>query len=68
VYPLLNGGLIALLGTANRLLPTPAQLVEQPTHLALLQRNTEVLGDEGRHPLTGPDVALEPLGFGPLLQ
>ena len=64
LLPLLDGHLVALRRSRQKMLPTPPQLTQQPTDMVAVVVYTEGVGDELRHLPSCPDVTAEPMRFG----
>src|SRR5262249_60170133 len=63
--PARDGLLVALDGPLDRHLGGPAQLLEQPPHVALVVADAELLLDDGGDARAGPDLAAEAVGLRP---
>jgi hypothetical protein len=66
--PALDGGLVALPRAARRLLPAPAEAVQQAADMIAAVAHPEASPDQIGHPLRGPQGRRKAVGFGPLDQ
>jgi hypothetical protein len=62
--PALNGGFVALGGSADRLLGTPPSGAQQPTDMIGVVANAKLLSNDCRDALGGPDLTEKAEGFG----
>src|ERR687885_13468 len=62
--PAPKGRFVALGSSANRLLRTPPSGAQQPPDMIRMVADAELLSNDGRDALSGPDLADKSKGFG----
>ena len=63
---MLDGGLVAFAGAAGRLLPAPAEAVQQAANMIAIIAHPEAAPNQIRHSLRGPDRRRESVSLGSL--